>query len=400
MKGEKCCSLLQVVFKAILMISAIIFFIIHVKGVFEKYVEKRTNYSMKKDTPGLLKPPAFTICLDPAFKYGSSDIGDLSFGVISNNDNLFANVSVWEVFTNFTYILNRDFIFEFSTGDPGEFSPKNLKLGANTFEGNTQKQKGTVNVNEMYTQQSGICYTIASQIPLDSTGYVDIQMIFSPELTKNQLPKMVNIFLTLDEERYGVLQGTWPGVSPKIINVPLGTYVGMIVEKKEWHQIGTKYNVNCTVYGNNDTMARCNYNHFARQFMNSSVCDEPCIPVTMKSAYEIIDSVTDSNKCKTVEQNNYVMMSCNNYRSPCLPSCNTVEFNALYQKTQLRSRQDSLQFVMLYTIIEVTVYAEYLVYDFLNFVGSVGGSLGLFIGFSYFDFGTLAIGAIKRFCKN
>jgi hypothetical protein len=252
----------------------------------------------------------------------------------------------------------------------------------------------------MYTKHSGICYTIASQISLDSGGYVDIQMIFSPDLTKNQLPKMLNTFLTLEEERYGVLLDTWPGVTPTPIHAPLGTYVGMVVEKKSWHQLDTKHNVNCTVYGNNDTVARCNFNHFARQFMNSSICEKPCIPVTIKSAYEIMDSVTDSNKCKTVEQNNYVMTSCNYYRSTCLPSCNTVEFNALYRKTYLRSKQGTLRIGMLYPTIEVTVYEEYLVYDFLSFVGSVGGSLGLFIGFSYFDFGTLAIDAIKRFCHN
>ena len=34
---------------------------------------------------------------------------------------------------------------------------------------------------------------------------------------------------------------------------------------------------------------------------------------------------------------------------------------------------------------EVTVYEEYKVYDFNGIVGSVGGSLGLFIGFSFLD---------------
>ena len=34
---------------------------------------------------------------------------------------------------------------------------------------------------------------------------------------------------------------------------------------------------------------------------------------------------------------------------------------------------------------EVKVYVEYKVYDFNGILGSVGGSLGLFIGFSFLD---------------
>ena len=34
---------------------------------------------------------------------------------------------------------------------------------------------------------------------------------------------------------------------------------------------------------------------------------------------------------------------------------------------------------------EITVHEEYVVYDFNGIVGMVGGSLGLFLGFSFFD---------------
>ena len=35
---------------------------------------------------------------------------------------------------------------------------------------------------------------------------------------------------------------------------------------------------------------------------------------------------------------------------------------------------------------DITVHEEYVVYDFNGIVGTVGGSLGLFIGFSVLDF--------------
>ena len=40
---------------------------------------------------------------------------------------------------------------------------------------------------------------------------------------------------------------------------------------------------------------------------------------------------------------------------------------------------------------EIRVYEEFIVYDFSGIVGTVGGSLGLFIGFSFMDFVLLII---------
>ena len=42
----------------------------------------------------------------------------------------------------------------------------------------------------------------------------------------------------------------------------------------------------------------------------------------------------------------------------------------------------TIRFARPYTM---TTYEEYLLYDFSELVGSVGGTLGLFIGFSFYD---------------
>ena len=43
-------------------------------------------------------------------------------------------------------------------------------------------------------------------------------------------------------------------------------------------------------------------------------------------------------------------------------------------------------FFILLTSPEIKVHKKYEVYDFSGIVGTVGGSLGLFIGFSFMDF--------------
>ncbi len=48
----------------------------------------------------------------------------------------------------------------------------------------------------------------------------------------------------------------------------------------------------------------------------------------------------------------------------------------------------------LHDMRRITVYEEYKLFDLPSFVGNVGGSLGLFIGFSYFDFVSNILDAI------
>ena len=49
----------------------------------------------------------------------------------------------------------------------------------------------------------------------------------------------------------------------------------------------------------------------------------------------------------------------------------------------------------------MVVYEEYLIYNTMGMIGSVGGTLGIFIGFSVTGFISSAIGFIKKMqtCK-
>ena len=47
---------------------------------------------------------------------------------------------------------------------------------------------------------------------------------------------------------------------------------------------------------------------------------------------------------------------------------------------------------------EVTVQEEYKVYDFNGILGTVGGSLGLFVGFSFLDCMLFTLRNIKKSC--
>ena len=47
---------------------------------------------------------------------------------------------------------------------------------------------------------------------------------------------------------------------------------------------------------------------------------------------------------------------------------------------------------------DIKLHEEYIVYDFSGIVGTVGGSLGLFIGFSFLDFVLYLLDNAKKTC--
>ncbi len=50
-----------------------------------------------------------------------------------------------------------------------------------------------------------------------------------------------------------------------------------------------------------------------------------------------------------------------------------------------------------YASYRVSVFEEYLLFDTVAFIGNVGGSLGLFIGFSFYDFASKIVEFLARF---
>ena len=70
----------------------------------------------------------------------------------------------------------------------------------------------------------------------------------------------------------------------------------------------------------------------------------------------------------------------------CEPQCQATEFHANIQRVRMKRSDKKTYIGVIYQTNTVTLNEESLVYDILNFIGTVGGSLGLFIGFSFYDF--------------
>ena len=125
-------------------------------------------------------------------------------------------------------------------------------------------------------------------------------------------------------------------------------------------------------------------------------CKNKCLMNTYKGVFDMYPNKTlQACRTKYASKCNAAMIACyfSNTTKICLDPCNVEIYTT---NTYLFERQKDKQNITLYLKYQsmtMDVSEEYLVYDFPNFIGTLGGSLGLFIGFSYTGF----IGSIIDF---
>ena len=122
-------------------------------------------------------------------------------------------------------------------------------------------------------------------------------------------------------------------------------------------------------------------------------CTKKCVPVVLRSIMENIDH--DLLQCFGISEE-YCMLDVEGYRkaqilkSDCLKQCQTktaILTNVRKAKGEPIFRQGEVQLdIYLNVAPEKITYKEYLIYDGVGMFGSIGGSLGLFVGFSIFDY--------------
>ena len=101
-------------------------------------------------------------------------------------------------------------------------------------------------------------------------------------------------------------------------------------------------------------------------------------------------------KCVTDEEINCArdvitkIIRSKNLAKKCPKSCMPIEYRKTYrwagnlvEKTFNMSSQEQSFWFWYRTVDDAKIFTEYLIYDANSMVGSIGGTLGLFIGFSY-----------------
>ena len=160
----------------------------------------------------------------------------------------------------------------------------------------------------------------------------------------------------------------------------------------------------CRDYDDNDSQSKCYLeNVLAKKFENESIIND-CINVTkiclIPQAKDIVDF--DLEQCTTKEQYDCMLSLLktdpDERNEMCPNPCMEISYKTLSKSLP----QDMSKFAILMMYYKSNHYSlleEYLVFDSAAILVALGGSLGLFLGFSFFQCATAIVNNIISFTK-
>ena len=240
-------------------------------------------------------------------------------------------------------------------------------------------------VKEISTIYYGMCYII---IPIEifMTSYVDSLNVL---IAKNNTPKkdrMDNIMVQISpNNNFRTIQTSATGMNDEKISIKFD------IQNKENH-LNVDYAEEITEYIND-----CNEIGFFKCFAtilaesNEFKCPKKCVTLAFQSMMETIDHNIPT--CET-DAEHYCMVGLEakqtflKLKSLCKKQCKNKGSKLVIKKSEYAypHQLGSMQMTIQVRILPEIVYnKEYLIYDDIGMFGSIGGSLGLFLGFSLFD---------------
>ena len=137
---------------------------------------------------------------------------------------------------------------------------------------------------------------------------------------------------------------------------------------------------------------------------NYSNCENPCIAVNLpKSATKSLDF--KDVECKTVSDQTCMTWNFNTALNEiidkCPRNCENVQYSGKSTFLLPTTGNDTYyrKYALIFANKKIAVEEEYLIMDFTGLIGAVGGTLGLFIGFSFKEITSLLIDGLKWILK-
>ena len=115
----------------------------------------------------------------------------------------------------------------------------------------------------------------------------------------------------------------------------------------------------------------------------SKKCPRKCLPYTSGNHSNPICKTGDEENC--ANKILYDNIKDASFIEKCKKPCIITQYLETYKWIGNYIYSEDYKFSLLYRLSknETIVFEEYLIYDFISMIGSVGGTLGLFIGFSF-----------------
>ena len=215
-----------------------------------------------------------------------------------------------------------------------------------------------------------------------TTQLHDIQIgkfqVITVNFLKDELATDVVLYLSSKNNAFGVLMSYWTDGDARVIRLGKDRYMEYGIGEEEF-QYKKDLNIKC-----ND-LDQSFYDCFIPKLMKSdfSECPKKCLPfdpnVNYDSKVPVCKPNTEEFTCATTYAFNKLLKLHKN--GACTRSCKINEYRG-HTTFESKSNTPTLAY---YYLVPSNIFQqkEYLIYDLIGLITAIGGSMGLFIGFSF-----------------
>ena len=338
-------------------------------GEAKEYGKGATTFSSVFQHREKFDMPTVVFCMRPSVLPSMTEKYDYQqfFEIKYEEELRESNQSVWEIAEKISYKLNRDYIVQLR-GDAFDDITANLDQGINVVNG------VKIEVSEIATLRNGMCQVIHfnGTTTTDQSQPIALTIKFDKKMPVEDIPTQVDVMFTSKDGWYGILFDDWP-----LFQVTKFSFDIKPQTKAQWY---LKFGLveQQFRYGQSN-ITQC----FERMFANNN-CSTKCVHL----AYNFLDLPI----CQNIEDFTCIIKDHGKERLKCLKPKFMIQYKGEPVKSKTESKKHTyLRLFMQFPNDLVEISEEILVISDLDFLASVGGSLGLFLGFSFFSLGATLI---------
>ena len=361
----------------------VVFMIVQSWSTIDTFISFRTTLAISKEPLDTLPTPTVVVCQEHKWKNGHFEYEN---GVnISDKDWVLKQF--YQLNDKMNITITSPFYLEVETGNNSVF---------------LHGMESKFIVKEILNPWNGLCYAM---IPPDSawmnkSDYLMASITFSKEIKK----PILSAYLIRPEDWYGMMLPYFGNMKPfKITLTEFGTFTGITIQQRKYCCLQDTFYLpssmtKCRNYSLEESYLKCKVKNSVDLFdslANSTTSGCTCIPNnTYKSYFEIQPTSLEWEECKTNTENDIcttimVFLDQGFLASQCPRPCEKVDYTGEIfgfngGSHLFKSNEFGIQIV--FNTMDTEICNEILTFDLANFIGTAGGSLGLFIGFSFTGF--------------
>ena len=393
---SQCQLTLKYIFKSILFLSLfIVFCAFYVPGVIMNFSKHTSTFHVKKEAVQRFEMPSVIVCYNMGYKVSKTIEYNISSPwTFMNQQEYMGDKPPWQMYQDVIYKLNEDFTIEieFYDNENDDVYSKEIQVGTNVIQ--AKKELYFVDVLEVPTLYQGSCIVLNANYTVKKGEYIGLKV----KSVKVENPQSgIAVHFTSQSEWDRIVFARWIDIDPfsKWIDFTHTEQQFLMLELEEF--IYTKGNENCK---NGCPKNLC----LTWDKIRNKTCNVSCIPYILKSWYPNLEicSTIEDHFCQSTFYNRMELVEIEDQKNEL---CSPKKVNKYRGRTTFTFNNEptynvsSLRFYFAFESMSKKINEEHVIYDVFGMIGSLGGSLSLFIGFSFFDYGCKMVNKLFYHCK-